>query len=141
MRMGSASYSTTYNTLFYPLFSPQQIMYKSKEDKADAELREVLTKSCTENGDGTLTWSRRPKSNTLTTNGPSTPAPHFNNKAATLGPGSPLVDGDDEILDCLVKTATRAPDSRIAPRDRKRNSARYSDRKSCKKLEFCFGCN
>lgn len=106
-------------------------MYKSKEDKADAELREVLTKSCGETGEASLTWSRRPKTQT-STNGPASPANHFSNKAATLGHSSPLVDGDDEILESLVKTATRTPDSRAAPRERKRNSARYSDRKSCK---------
>lgn len=110
-------------------------MYKSKEDKADAELREVLSKSCTENGDGSMTWSRRLKPPQPITNGPASPATLFGSKrAATLGPGSPLVDGDDEILESLVKTATRASDSRVAPRERKRNSTRYSDRKSRKHL-------
>lgn len=40
-----------------------------------------------------------------------------------------LTDGDDEILESLVKTATKAP-SRTAPRERKRT--RHADRKSRK---------
>lgn len=39
-----------------------------------------------------------------------------------------FTDGDDEILESLVKTATSTP--RTAPRERKRT--RNADRKSCK---------
>lgn len=39
-------------------------------------------------------------------------------------------DGDDALLDSLVKTATQGPSSRSTPRDRKRS--RHADRKSCK---------
>lgn len=39
-------------------------------------------------------------------------------------------DGDDEILESLVKTATKAPSARTTPRERKRT--RHADRKSCK---------
>lgn len=39
-------------------------------------------------------------------------------------------DGDDEILESLVKTATKAPATRTTPRERKRT--RHADRKSCK---------
>ncbi|CAG2061415.1 unnamed protein product, partial [Timema podura] len=39
-----------------------------------------------------------------------------------------LTDGDDEILESLVKTATKAPATRTAPRERKRT--RNADRKS-----------
>lgn len=43
-----------------------------------------------------------------------------------------LTDGDDEILESLVKTATKAPATRTTPRERKRT--RHADRKSCKYL-------
>lgn len=43
-------------------------------------------------------------------------------------------DGDDEILESLVKTATKGP-SRTAPRERKRT--RHADRKSCKYTFYC----
>ena len=41
-----------------------------------------------------------------------------------------FTDGDDEILESLVKTATKAPGTRTQPRERKRT--RNADRKSCK---------
>lgn len=44
-----------------------------------------------------------------------------------------MTDGDDEILESLVKTAT-APSLRSTPRERKR--ARQADRKSCKCSTF-----
>lgn len=40
-----------------------------------------------------------------------------------------FTDGDDEILESLVKTATSTSTSRTAPRERKRT--RNADRKSC----------
>ena len=40
-----------------------------------------------------------------------------------------MADGDDALLDSLVKTATQAPQTRGAPRERKRS--RHADRKSC----------
>lgn len=44
-----------------------------------------------------------------------------------------FTDGDDEILESLVKTATKGPGTRTQPRERKRT--RNADRKSC---EWCF---
>lgn len=41
-----------------------------------------------------------------------------------------LADGVDELLESLVKTATKAPATRTTPRERKRT--RHADRKSCK---------
>lgn len=41
-----------------------------------------------------------------------------------------FTDGDDEILESLVKTATKGPGTRTQPRERKRT--RNADRKSCK---------
>lgn len=41
-----------------------------------------------------------------------------------------LTDADDEIIESLVKTATKAPTTRTAPRERKRT--RHAERKSCK---------
>jgi hypothetical protein len=40
------------------------------------------------------------------------------------------VDGDDELLESLVKNATKSPATRTTPRERKRT--RHADRKSCK---------
>ncbi|CAG7837287.1 unnamed protein product [Allacma fusca] len=106
----------------------EQIMYKTKEDKADAELRQVLkATSDTSDGDvvrGTLTWTRRQKT--------SQPKLH-DNKNVTLNGNGTLADGDDEILESLVKTATQTPATRAAPRERKRNNSRYSDRKSLRR--------
>lgn len=45
-------------------------------------------------------------------------------------PNGNVTDGDDELLECLVKTATKFPATRIIPRERKRT--RHTDRKSCK---------
>lgn len=49
-----------------------------------------------------------------------------------------FTDGDDEILESLVKTATKAPGTRTTPRERKRT--RHADRKSCKFFEI-FICS
>lgn len=70
---------------------------------------------------GTLPWRHRRResasqNNTLGRN--------------TSGPNGHLTDGDDEILESLVKTATKGP--RTAPRERKRT--RHADRKSCKQF-------
>lgn len=43
-----------------------------------------------------------------------------------------FADGDDEILESLVKTATKTTGSRPATRERKRT--RHADRKSCECL-------
>lgn len=45
-----------------------------------------------------------------------------------------LTDGDDELLESLVKTATKSPATRTTPRERKRT--RHADRKSCKCAPF-----
>ena len=45
-----------------------------------------------------------------------------------------FTDGDDEILESLVKTATKTANSRPVQRERKRT--RNVDRKSCKKLKY-----
>lgn len=70
------------------------------------------------NGAGTLPWRHRRRES--------------NSQNNTLGRNSTglnghLMDGDDEILESLVKTATKGP--RTAPRERKRT--RHTDRKSC----------
>lgn len=74
---------------------------------------------------GTLPWRHRRResasqNNTLGRN--------------TSGPNGHLTDGDDEILESLVKTATKGP--RTAPRERKRT--RHADRKSCKQIFYQF---
>ncbi|KAL3284446.1 hypothetical protein HHI36_018605 [Cryptolaemus montrouzieri] len=91
--------------------------FKTKEDRADAELRQLLGSdlSDVESFQGTLPLrrTRRDANRSFlgTTNGN-------------------LTDGDDEILESLVKTATKGP-SRIAPRERKRT--RHADRKSLRR--------
>lgn len=116
-------------------------MYKSKEDQEDEELRQVLnnTSNGINGGDGesvrgSLTWNaRRQKPPTTPTTPTSTIYHNFNSgsRSSTLSSNGTLGDGDDEILDCLVKTATR---SSAANRERKRNNGlrNSTDRKSCK---------
>ena len=69
---------------------------------------------------GTLTWRRR--------RGADKTAPSI------VSTNENFMDGDDEILETLVKTATKTPSSRNAPRERKRT--RHADRKSCKYFAF-----
>lgn len=45
-----------------------------------------------------------------------------------------FTDGDDEILESLVKTATKTANPRPVQRERKRT--RNADRKSCKNLKY-----
>ncbi|XP_026462280.1 LOW QUALITY PROTEIN: FH1/FH2 domain-containing protein 3-like [Ctenocephalides felis] len=98
--------------------------FHSKEDRADAELRQLLgTESDIDcNGTvttgGTLTWRRRRQD------------------AVKIQRDESFTDGDDEILESLVKTATQGParghqHSSGGPRERKRT--RHADRKSLKR--------
>lgn len=68
----------------------------------------------------TFTWRRRRADNLRS------PALRQNEENFT--------DGDDEILESLVKTATKAPGLRPTTRERKRT--RNADRKSCKFRAF-----
>ncbi|XP_059220036.1 uncharacterized protein LOC106092475 isoform X3 [Stomoxys calcitrans] len=92
--------------------------FKTKEDKQDAELKELLGTPSADSADGTLTWRRRRAENLR--------SPQMRQSEENF------TDGDDEILESLVKTATKAPGNRTTPRERKRT--RHADRKSC----FCF---
>lgn len=100
----------------YFLFS-QIGKFRSKEDRADAELRQLLGSdmSDVESLQGTLPWRRQKRDSNRSIFGQAN--------------GNLTDDGDDEILESLVKTATKGP-SRTAPRERKRT--RHADRKSCK---------
>lgn len=91
--------------------------FRTKEDKADAELRQLLGSdiSDVESMQGTLPWRRQRRDG---------------NRSFIGQANGNLTDGDDEILESLVKTATKAPTSRTAPRERKRT--RHADRKSRK---------
>lgn len=121
-------------------------MYKSKEDQEDAELRQVLNKSSNGNDEvikGSITW-RRQKSQ------PNTPTSTMyhnfqNNRSSTLNGNGTLGDGDDEILESLVKTATRTSDTRVATRERKRNTGvnRNSTERKSRKCHYfvCLSCN
>ncbi|CAH1986015.1 unnamed protein product [Acanthoscelides obtectus] len=91
--------------------------FKTKEDRADAELRQLLGSdiSDVESMQGTLPWRRTKREG---------------NKSFLNSTNGNLTDGDDEILECLVKTATKGSATRTAPRERKRT--RHADRKSRK---------
>lgn len=95
--------------------------FRSKEDRADAELRQLLGSdiSDVESMQGTLPWRRKPRDNTQLRS----------ILDSSTGPNGNLTDGDDEILESLVKTATKGP--RTAPRERKRT--RHADRKSLRR--------
>lgn len=95
--------------------------FRSKEDRQDAELRQLLGKEhSTENSSsnnlqgGSLPWRRLRKDNAKNT--------------GEKNLNGHLVDADDELLETLVKTATKTPASRSNTRERKR--ARHTDRKS-----------
>lgn len=93
--------------------------FRTKEDRADAELRQLLGSdmSDVESLQGTLPWRRQKRDSSRS--------------IFAQANGNLTDDGDDEILESLVKTATKGP-SRTAPRERKRT--RHADRKSCKLL-------
>lgn len=73
--------------------------------------------------DGVCSWRRR-RPEVLRSSGLKLNEEHF-------------TDGDDEILESLVKTATKASGPRAAPRERKRT--RHADRKS-RELHIVFNC-
>nr|XP_018909666.1 PREDICTED: uncharacterized protein LOC109038874 isoform X2 [Bemisia tabaci] len=93
----------------------------TKEDRADAELRQLLGNESIDRPNsasplhGSLPWRRQKKNS----NGKGSPDQRKNGH---------LTDGDDELLETLVKTATKIPATRSAPRERKR--IRNADRKS-----------
>ncbi|XP_053956482.1 uncharacterized protein LOC128862087 isoform X6 [Anastrepha ludens] len=91
--------------------------FKTKEDRADAELKVLLGTPSSDTADGTLTWRRRRAENLRS------PIARQSEENFT--------DGDDEILESLVKTATKAPGTRTTPRERKRT--RHADRKSLRR--------
>ncbi|CAL4100669.1 unnamed protein product, partial [Meganyctiphanes norvegica] len=87
---------------------------KTKEEKADSDLRQLLQCSDVSDGEtirGKNTWRRSREG-----------------KVRSRGETEMMDDGNDALLDSLVKTATQAPTSRSTPRDRKRS--RHADRKS-----------
>ncbi|GLG92499.1 Protein cappuccino [Gryllus bimaculatus] len=92
--------------------------FRTKEDRADAELRQLLGSdiSDAESIHGTLPWRRQRKDLGRTSLGPLISSETVNGN---------LTDGDDEILESLVKTATKAPTTRTTPRERKRT--RHAD--------------
>ncbi|KAG5877934.1 hypothetical protein JTB14_006843 [Gonioctena quinquepunctata] len=92
--------------------------FKTKEDKADAELRTLLGSdlSDVESLQGTLPWRRTKREG---------------NTSFMSSANGNLTDGDDEILESLVKSATKGPSTRNTPRERKR--IRHVDRKSLRR--------
>ncbi|KRK00955.1 uncharacterized protein LOC6532659 isoform X4 [Drosophila yakuba] len=91
--------------------------FKTKDDVADDELKKLLDTSSADQADGTLTWRRR-RAEQL-------------RSPITRQSEEQFTDGDDEILESLVKTATKAPGTRTTPRERKRT--RHADRKSLRR--------
>ncbi|XP_042868398.1 uncharacterized protein LOC122250818 isoform X2 [Penaeus japonicus] len=93
---------------------------QTKEEKADSDLRQLLNYSDvsdTETIRGKSTW-RRTREGKARSRGEEA-------MAEMMG------EGDDALLDSLVKTATQGPSSRTTPRERKRS--RHADRKSLRR--------
>lgn len=99
--------------------------FRTKEDRADAELRQLLGSdiSDVESIHGTLPW-RRQRKDGRTSLGPLLRDENTNGN---------LTDGDDELLESLVKTATKTPATRTTPRERKRT--RHADLKRSRTRE------
>ncbi|KAL1116963.1 hypothetical protein AAG570_004291, partial [Ranatra chinensis] len=104
--------------------------FRSQEDRADAELKELLgneklDKHTTNHTiHGSLPWRRTRKEAVILIFPVLSPSDVTNGN---------LTDADDEIIESLVKTATKSPVSRTTPRERKRT--RNADRKSRKCLK------
>ncbi|XP_053663933.1 FH1/FH2 domain-containing protein 3-like [Anopheles marshallii] len=116
--------------------------FKTQEDRADDELRTLLgTPTKGPGGDevemsGTLTWRRRrgdatASPVTLMNSHPTVPSPGHNAGTVIGGRDESFTDGDDEILESLVKTATKTATPRPMQRERKRT--RQADRKSLRR--------
>ncbi|XP_034936592.1 FH1/FH2 domain-containing protein 3 isoform X2 [Chelonus insularis] len=97
--------------------------FRTKEDRADAELRQLLGSdiSDVESIHGTLPWRRQRK------DGRSMLGPIIRDETTNGN----VTDGEDELLESLVKTATKCPSTRTTPRERKRT--RNADRKSLRR--------
>ncbi|XP_011298717.1 FH1/FH2 domain-containing protein 3 isoform X3 [Fopius arisanus] len=97
--------------------------FRTKEDRADAELRQLLGSdiSDVESLHGTLPWRRQRK------DGRTALGPILRDESTNGN----VTDGDDELLESLVKTATKSPATRTTPRERKRT--RHADRKSLRR--------
>ncbi|XP_050465514.1 uncharacterized protein LOC126858896 isoform X3 [Cataglyphis hispanica] len=100
--------------------------FRTKEDRADAELRQLLGSdiSDVESIHGTLPWRRQRKDGRIIPLGPVLRDESTNGN---------LADGVDELLESLVKTATKAPATRTTPRERKRT--RHADLKRSRTRE------
>ncbi|XP_055631021.1 serine-rich adhesin for platelets isoform X3 [Toxorhynchites rutilus septentrionalis] len=113
----------------------------NQEDRADAELKTLLGTPTKGPGgaevemSGTLTWRRRRGDATaspvtmMNTSGNSTLNSSFT--GGSHNRDESFTDGDDEILESLVKTATKAATPRPTQRERKRT--RQADRKSLRR--------
>ncbi|KAK4311085.1 hypothetical protein Pmani_017392 [Petrolisthes manimaculis] len=100
---------------------------QTKEEKADSDLRQLLNYSDvsdTETIRGKNTWRRTRDGKTRS---------RVSAEEAVRGAGGEGVtmEGEDALLDSLVRTATQAPPTRSTPRERKRS--RHADRKSLRR--------
>ncbi|XP_021698425.1 serine-rich adhesin for platelets isoform X7 [Aedes aegypti] len=113
----------------------------TQEDRADVELRTLLgTPTKGPGGEevemsGTLTWRRRRGDTTASPvtlmNSSATSTLNSSYTGSFHNRDESFTDGDDEILESLVKTATKAATPRPTQRERKRT--RQADRKSFKR--------
>ena len=118
----------------------------TKEQEADQDLKKILTTSTdhlntnysTNTKWGTLpgTKLRRPSTGSMNNlaninNGSNGNVHSYRHSVHLETTG--YVEGDDEILESLVRTTTQQP---LRTNERSRRKARYGDRKSCKC--FCF---
>lgn len=135
--------------------------FRTKEDKADAELRfvrawrsnrrELMSDVCVVivrrhilgspgaasptllrnaiESPTTITWPRRRSDNLRSPNPAAMTLLRHHQSSTPTTDEHGFADGDDEILESLVKTATKTTGSRPATRERKRT--RHADRKSC----------
>ena len=135
------------NTNGYHSLGHEPVSYRSKEDRADAELRQLLGSDISDTESmRTGTWGRSRKSGkfyNIYLNGRYDNVIYYysvgyGRSASTRDDylTDTVTDGDDEILESLVKTATRTP----TPRERKRNNRPHTqaDRSARKYYYFYF---
>ncbi|XP_065094673.1 FH1/FH2 domain-containing protein 1 isoform X4 [Ochlerotatus camptorhynchus] len=113
----------------------------TQEDRADVELRTLLGTPTKGPGgaevemSGTLTWRRRRGDATASPVTLMNSSPNNTLNSSFIGGhhnrDESFTDGDDEILESLVKTATKAATPRPTQRERKRT--RQADRKSLRR--------
>lgn len=138
---------------------PASMVVNTKEQQADLDLKKILNRSNdleTEaySGNGTTKWGtlpgtklRRPSTGSMSnlsniSNGSSNGSGVISNGGRQMHAyrhsvhiETPYTEGEDEILESLVRSTTQQP---LRANERSRRKARYGDRKSCKSTRFFF---